>query len=185
MNTRETVHIPEPPLSKWLFSNTRIAWMWTIVRVYIGYLWFMDGVGKVTSPAWVGEGAGTAVKGFFAGALQKTSGAHPDVSGWYAYFLEHIAGNMPVLFSYLVAYGELFIGIGLILGALTGIAAFFGLFLNFNFLFAGTVSSNPIMLLAELFLVLAWRNAGWIGLDRWLLPKLGVPWEPGELFKKK
>jgi thiosulfate dehydrogenase [quinone] large subunit len=33
-------------------------------------------------------------------------------------------------------------------------------------------------------LVLAWRNAGWIGLDRFVLPKLGTPWEPGPLFRR-
>jgi thiosulfate dehydrogenase [quinone] large subunit len=30
--------------------------------------------------------------------------------------------------------------------------------------------------------VLAWRNAGWIGLDRALLPALGTPWQPGRIF---
>lgn len=52
-----------------------------------------------------------------------------------------------------------------------------------RFLFAGTTSINPLLLLIELFLVLAWRNAGWLGLDRWLLPWLGVPWQPGKAFK--
>jgi len=32
------------------------------------------------------------------------------------------------------------------------------------------------------WLVLAWRNAGWIGLDRWLLPAFGTPWKPGRVF---
>jgi hypothetical protein len=31
---------------------------------------------------------------------------------------------------------------------------------------------------------LAWRNAGWIGLDRWLLPAIGTPWEPGRAFRR-
>jgi thiosulfate dehydrogenase (quinone) large subunit len=34
------------------------------------------------------------------------------------------------------------------------------------------------------WLVLAWRNAGWIGLDRWLLPAVGTPWKGGHLFAK-
>jgi thiosulfate dehydrogenase [quinone] large subunit len=83
----------------------------------------------------------------------------------------------PIFFSYLITFGELAVGVGLILGAFTGIAAFFGILMNFNYLFAGTVSINPLLLLIELFLVLAWRNAGWLGLDRWLLPYLGVPWQ--------
>jgi aldehyde dehydrogenase (NAD+) len=27
-------------------------------------------------------------------------------------------------------------------------------------------------------LMLAWKTAGWLGLDRWLLPALGTPWDP-------
>jgi thiosulfate dehydrogenase [quinone] large subunit len=34
-----------------------------------------------------------------------------------------------------------------------------------------------------LFLCISWRICGWIGLDRWLLPALGLPWKPGELFQ--
>lgn len=88
------------------------------------------------------------------------------------------------LFSHLVAWGELLVGVGLILGAFTGVAAFFGAFMNMNYLFAGAVSTNPFMFLIQLLLILAWRVAGWYGLDRYLLPMLGTPWKPGKIFKK-
>jgi thiosulfate dehydrogenase [quinone] large subunit len=177
-----TIQIPEPKLSRFLFADTRMAWLWFLLRFYVGYEWFMAGWGKVTSPAWVGPQAGTAIQGFLAGALKNTMGAHPSVSSWYAYFLANIAIPHPVFFSYFVAYGEVAVGAGLILGAFTGIAAFFGAFMNLNYLFAGTVSSNPFLLFIQLFLILAWRNAGWLGIDRWLLPWLGVPWQPGRAF---
>ncbi|MDE2001086.1 MAG: DoxX family protein [Patescibacteria group bacterium] len=179
----KVIEIPEPKLSRVLFADTRLAWFWLIVRVYLGWEWLMAGWEKFTSPAWIGTSAGTAIKGFLDGALQKASGSHPDVSGWYAYFVQHVALVHPVLFSYLVTYGEIAVGIGLVLGAFTGIAAFFGTFMNLNYLFAGTVSTNPVMLLLQLFLILAWRTAGWIGLDRYLLPALGTPWQVGELFE--
>lgn len=169
--------IPEPKLSRMFFAETAAGWLWLVVRLYVGYEWLMAGWGKVTSPAWVGAQAGSAIQGFLSGALAKTAGSHPDVSSWYAFFIQNFASQHPVLLSYLVAWGELAVGAGLILGAFTGIAAFFGAFMNFNYLFAGTVSVNPILLLLQLFLILAWRNAGWIGLDRWLLPKIGVPWK--------
>ena len=119
------------------------------------------------------------------GALKKTGGAHPDVSGVYAAFLQNFVLPNTSFISHLVAYGELLVGIGLILGIFTGIAAFFGAFMNMNYLFAGTISTNPIMFLIELFLILAWRIAGWYGLDRYLLPMLGTPWQSGKLFKGK
>jgi thiosulfate dehydrogenase [quinone] large subunit len=49
---------------------------------------------------------------------------------------------------------------------------------------AGTTSINPLMLVITIALILAWKTAGWWGLDRWLLPLLGAPWKPGKLFEK-
>ncbi len=169
-------HVPEPPLARFLFANPKMAWFWLIVRVYVGYEWLLAGVEKLGNPAWTGEKAGLAVSGFLNGALAKTSGLHPDVTGWYADFIRNFALPNAETFSYLVVYGEIAVGVALIVGLLTGIAAFFGTFMNLNFLFAGTVSTNPILLLLSLFLILAWRVAGWYGLDRWFLPKVGVPW---------
>jgi thiosulfate dehydrogenase [quinone] large subunit len=36
----------------------------------------------------------------------------------------------------------------------------------------------------EIFIILAWKTAGWWGLDRWVLPALGTPWRPGSVFKR-
>ncbi|OGY99835.1 MAG: DoxX family protein [Candidatus Liptonbacteria bacterium RIFCSPLOWO2_01_FULL_52_25] len=179
------VQIPEPKLSQFLFSDSRVSWLWLAVRVYVGYDWLMAGWGKFVNPAWVGSDAGTSIAKFFQGAVEKTAGAHPAVSAWYGWFLTHVAIPNATFFSYLITFGEIAVGVGLILGAFTGLAAFFGAFMNFNFLFAGTISLNPVLLFIQLFLILAWRNAGWWGLDRFLLPRLGVPWQPGTAFKKK
>ena len=131
---------------------------------------------------WVGEGAGGAVKGFAQGAIVQTKGEHPQVTGWYASFLENVVVPNATLFSYLVILGETLIGLALVLGAFTGIAAFFGVFMNASFLFAGTAGANPLMAIVAILLVLAWRVAGWWGLDRWILPAIGVPGAPGKLF---
>ena len=134
---------------------------------------------------WVGAKAGTAVTGFIQGALSKTSGDHPDVTGWYAWFLQNMALPNAAVFSYMVTFGEILVGIALILGLLTGIAAFFGGFMNASYLLAGTVSTNPFLFILATWLVLAWRVAGWWGLDRWALPLLGVPGAPGTLFQHR
>jgi len=88
------------------------------------------------------------------------------------------------LFSYLVILGETLVGIALVLGAFTGIAAFFGVFMNASFLFAGTAGANPLMALVAILIVLAWRVAGWWGLDRWILPAVGIPGAPAKLFDR-
>lgn len=171
------ISIKEPPVAKYFFSNTKAAWLWLIVRIYVGWAWLMAGWGKVGSSEWTGNNAGSSVEGFARGALSKTTGEHPDVQAWYGWFLEQVVIPNSDVFSYMIAYGELLVGVALILGLFAGIAAFFGIFMNANFLLAGTVSSNPVLFILSIGLVLAWRVAGYIGLDRWVLPTLGTPWQ--------
>jgi thiosulfate dehydrogenase (quinone) large subunit len=185
MSTIAQTQIPEPPISRFVFADTRFAWVWFIMRLYVGWEWVVTGWEKIQSPSWVGPDAGKALTGFIMGALKKTGGAHPDVFGWYAQFLHDFVLPNVSFFSHLVAYGELFVGLGLIFGLFTGIAAFFGAFMNMNYLFAGTLSTNPLLFLLELLLILAWRVAGFLGLDRIVLPLLGTPWFPGKIFKKR
>src|SRR4029079_16763596 len=47
---------------------------------------------------------------------------------------------------------------------------------NMRFRVAGPVSTNPVRFALGIGLILAWRVAGYYGLDRYLLPRLGVPW---------
>jgi thiosulfate dehydrogenase [quinone] large subunit len=177
--------LQEPALARFLFADTRAAWLWLIVRVYLGYEWLLAGWEKLTDPngVWVGAKAGSALTGFAQGALAKATGDHPQVQDWYAGFLKDFVVPNASLFAHFVTYGEILVGLGLIIGALTGIAAFFGIVMNANYLLAGTVSTNPILAFVAIFIVLAWRNAGWIGLDRWLLPLLGTPWQRGKAFE--
>lgn len=171
----KAVIIPENPVSRFLFSSTQAAWFWLVVRLYVGYSWITAGWGKINNDAWVGENAGTAIKGFMGGVLAKAEEGK-DVTSWYATFVENVVIPNAKVFSYMVAFGEVLIGLGLIVGLLTGIAAFCGGLMNVSFLLAGTVSSNPVLFILATWLVLAWKNAGWYGLDRWALPLLGTPW---------
>lgn len=175
--------IEDPKIAQALFGEVKWAWIWLPLRLYAGWQWLVAGWGKLGNPAWTGSNAGAALTGFVGGALEKTSGAHPDVQGWYAWFLENLVLPNAAFWSHLVAWGELLVGIALILGMFAGIAAFFGGFMNMNYLLSGTVSTNPILLAIAILLILAWKTAGWWGIDRWLLPVLGTPWRPGFIFK--
>jgi thiosulfate dehydrogenase [quinone] large subunit len=175
--------IPEPNITRFLFADTRMAPVWLLIRLWLGYEWLHAAWGKWIEGGWVGEGAGGAVKGFAQGAIAQTKGEFPQVTGWYASFLEHVVVPNAALFSYLVIFGETLVGIALVLGAFTGIAAFFGLFMNASFIFAGTAGANPLMALVAILIVLAWRVAGWWGLDRLILPAIGVPGAAGTLFQ--
>jgi thiosulfate dehydrogenase [quinone] large subunit len=198
VSPRSATQIEEPPIARFLFADTRIALLWLVVRLYVGYEWFTAGWDKLTGRSiafdsfgqaakggpWVFAGHdGTALSGFVAGALKQAQGAHPAVQSWYASFLQNFVQPNAAVFSYIITFGELCVGLGLILGVLTGIAAFFGIFMNLNFMLAGAVSINPVIGTLAIFLVLAWRVAGYYGVDRYLLPLLGTPWT-GSLEKQ-
>ena len=180
---RFTTQFENAPVEGLLFNDVRLSWLWLVLRLWLGWKWLEAGWGKVQNPAWTGPNAGGAIQGFVNGAISKTGGEHPDVPGWYAAFLQNVVLPNASLWSHLVAYGEVLVGIALVLGLFTGIAAFFGGFMNFNYLLAGTVSTNPMMFLVGALLMLAWKTAGWLGLDRVVLPLLGTPWAPGKFFR--
>jgi thiosulfate dehydrogenase [quinone] large subunit len=176
--------IPEPKLAKFLFADSRLSWLWLIVRVYVGWQWVSAAIDKIQGPGWIGTGAGTALKGFVGGSIAQTAGSNANVQGWYATILKDVVLPHLAVWSYLITFGELCCGVGLILGIFTGIAAFSGAFMNMNYMLAGAVSINPILLFLELLLILAWRVAGFMGVDFALLPLLGTPWQRGPLQRK-
>jgi thiosulfate dehydrogenase [quinone] large subunit len=196
---KAVIQIPEPPISRFLFADTRMAWVWLIVRLYVGYQWFTAGFEKLTGysatigntfgvkvgNSWIfTDHLGAALTAFAHSGIAQATGPYPAVQGWYAWFLQNAVIPWAGFWSYLVTFGELAVGIGLIIGMLTGIAAFFGVFMNMNFMLAGAVSINPIIGGLAIFLILAWRIAGYYGVDRWLLPLLGTPWT-GSLAKEE
>jgi thiosulfate dehydrogenase (quinone) large subunit len=178
---KNQVQLSDPPVATLIFGDVRMSWLWLIIRLYTGYEWFMAGWGKLSNPVWFGDKAGVALSGFIKGALAKTAGEHPDVQVFYASFLQNTVLPNAAFWSRLVVIGEILVGAALILGIFTGIAAFFGGFMNVNYLMAGTVSTNPLLFVFATWLGLAWKTAGWIGLDRWVLPRLGKFWSPGQV----
>lgn len=173
-----STYYPEPRITRFLFASKTLAPLWLVIRLYLGWLWLSSGWGKIFSPAWTGEAAGTAVRGFLTGALARAGGEQPTVAPWYAWLIEHVFLPNAVIMSWTVAFGEVLVGIALIVGFLTGLSAFMGGLMNVSFLLAGTLSTNPIMFILATWLVLGWRVAGYYGLDYWVLPRLGAPKEP-------
>jgi thiosulfate dehydrogenase (quinone) large subunit len=169
--------IEDPPLARLLFSNTRFAWLWTIIRVLIGISWLQAGLHKVSDAAWMQTGE--ALKGFWVGALAIPDGGKSKIAfDWYRQFLQGLMDSGSyVWFAKLVAVGEVLVGVALIVGAFVGIVAFFGAFMNWNYIMAGTASTNPLLLVGAIVLILAWKVAGYYGADYFLLRYLGTPWQ--------
>lgn len=175
--------VTDPPLARLLFSDVRLAWLWLPLRLWLGWSWLTSGWGKFQNPAWMDNG--TALKGFWERAVVVEPRAVISYD-WYRDFIQFMLNaEAYTWFAKVITLGEVTIGIALILGAFVGVAAFFGGFLNWNFVMAGTASTNALLFAIATGLVLAWKTAGWIGLDRWLLQALGTPWRPGYLFERQ
>lgn len=182
----KVIAVSDPPALVQLFGNPRWSWLWLAARLYLGYIWITSGLGKLGNPAWMESG--TALKGFWTNAVAVPDApTRPAIAfDWYRSFIQFMLDSGSYTwFAKLVAVGEVVVGAALVLGLFTGIAAFFGGFMNWNFMMAGSASTNPVLFTLAILLILAWKTAGWWGLDRWLMPLLGTPWKPGRLFEKK
>lgn len=201
--------VSDPVFWQALTGNVWLSVLWLPLRFVLGIHWFQAGYAKIFTPGWGKSGMvqkmvdgemtesmvvrGQSMKGFLAGAagvdfsgnkLLDADGnevAARTVFGWYENFLVWLVKNDSTSwFGPLISWGEMLVGLGLLFGALIGIAAFFGTLMNMNFMLAGTVSSNPWMFALTVFVIIGWKVAGYLGFDRWLLPALGTPWTSDE-----
>ncbi len=174
MNKGERVQ--DPPIVQRLLNDPRAGWLWVLPRIWLGWQWFEAAQHKIADPAWVQTG--DALKGFWTSAvLVPETGRAAITFDWYRAFLQMMLDAQAYTwFGKVVAYGEVLIGIALIIGAFTGIAAFFGGFMNWNFMMAGSASTNPLLFVVAVALIMAWKVAGYVGADYFLLRWIGTPW---------
>lgn len=174
-----SVHIADPPLARFLFQDSRAAALWLPIRFYVGWDWLQAGWHKFNTPAWMDNSS--AIHGFWQSAVAIPATGSPKINyDWWRNFLQFLLDNQAdVWFSKVIVFGELAVGLGLIFGALVGIAAAGGIVMNVSFLLTGATSTNPVMLTLSILIIMAWKVAGWLGVDRVLLPLLGTPWQRG------
>jgi len=157
----------------WLYRSRAASVLWLVARLWLGYGWLNAGYQKLwgseKAAFWNGGGAG--VKGFAtAGVAGSKAGKGGASYGWFAGFLHGFVIPNASWIAKAVTLSELVIGALLILGLFTGAAAVAGLTLNLVYMFSGSAGVNPAYAIVAVLLVLAWRNAGFLGLDRFVLP---------------
>lgn len=190
----DEVNIREWKFVRFLRYGKDAAPFYLGLRLFLAYEWIEAGLHKIfkydapTNTIHWGvwnEGwllTGTAIKGYWgnAVAVNPQTGAGPITYPAYRAFIQYMLdNNWHTWYGPLIAWGELFIGLGFLFGGLIGFAAFFALLMNFAFLYAGSTSSNPTLVILQMVLIFGWRAAGWWGIDRYLLPMIGTPWAPG------
>jgi thiosulfate dehydrogenase (quinone) large subunit len=158
--------------------DPRLGMVWLAARLFVGWKFLEAGWDKVTGEGWLGSTE--AIHGFLGGASspKATAGEHASVSTWYAWLVNHVFLHLSGPLSYLVPFGEIAIGLGLILGIFTLGAAFFGAMLNLLFMLSGSLSAgiNPIMFGLGLMIMFAGSAAYVYGVDAVLLPRIKEWW---------
>jgi thiosulfate dehydrogenase (quinone) large subunit len=175
----------EPAVARFLFADVRAGRVWLFVRLYLAMQWLGGGFEKLVSPDWTGDRAGAGLGNFIESTLGLAGAQHRQVEGWYAALLRDVVLPHAAAVGQVVTIAEIAIGLCLLLGAFTGIAAAAGIVLNSSYALAGAIGIDPLMILLEVLIVVAWRTAGWVGLDRRLLPAIGTPWQPGTRFARR
>ena len=119
--------------------------------------------------AWPKIRAGGDWTGRMLGFLK----AQENTAGWYRAFLESSVVPNAEVFAFLTAYGELAVGLALVLGLLSRLALVAALVMAVNYLLAKgmpfwTPSSNDSYLILILLTLVLHRAGHFLGLDAWL-----------------
>lgn len=151
-----------------------------LLRVVVG-VWFLKAVWTKLTTAWLfGVIPYPAVSPRFLGFHPKRVAefAAGNPVEWYKQFLESTVLPHAATFATLQTYGEVAVGVGLVLGLLTGLAALVGLLLALNFGLATQWMSFGqqgfhLLLITSMIVFLGARAGRLWGLDAWFLGPAG------------
>lgn len=160
---------------EFLRTNKWVMYTITILRIWLGYAWFLSGFNKVIHGFSAHKFINMAIK-------NPVQGMHGEQFPWFTVFLKICTnnGSQTEIFSMLVPWAEILIGFGLIFGLFNLAAAFLGLIMNFTFIFAGTISSNPNYIIIEFLILVIGNNSSKLGLDN-----LVIPWLKNKFLNKR
>ena len=136
-----------------------------VARLMVGAVFLRAGLGKLEQGFGVNQGA----RKFIESSL-----AQGTPYKFFRGFLEHTVLPHVQLFSYLVMFGELMVGVCLLLGLLSRWASFVGLLIMLSIGATAGMGIEPASTLAFalLFFVIGATDAGRVaGLDGWLRKK--------------
>lgn len=139
------------------------AWVLLPLRLFLGITFVYAGIQKLTDPQFFNPHApgyiGRQLAGFAIGSPLRN-------------FLLHVAVPHAALFGALVAYGELAIGMGVLLGFLMRLAAFFGALLSFIFFLTASWRVRPYFYGPDIVFFFAWLPVIFAGPEHGILPAL-------------
>ncbi len=148
-----------PAAWEWVKQSKVMAVGWTAMRVWLGIMWIQAGAAKL----WGAENAGFLHNG---GAAVAGFAAHgvPAYTWWGSFLHNFVVPNAGPI-AVLVAVGEFAIGVALVAGLFTRVAALASLALLFTYVMSGTASVCAFYALFAIVILTMWRTSSWLGVD--------------------
>ena len=144
---------------EWVKQSKVLAVGWLAMRVWLGIMWIQAGWAKLfgAENAFFLHHNGAGVAGFAAHGTPAYT--------WWGHFLTGFVVPQAGWIGVLVAVGEFTIGVALVAGLFTRIAAVASLALLFTYVMSGTASVCAFYALCAIIILAMWRTASWIGAD--------------------
>lgn len=118
------------------------------LRLFIGLGWLRASIEKLLEPDWY---SGAALHHFFYERIAEGDVAFP----FYQFLMEGLFLTHAPLLSKLIIVGEFYCGFAILLGLLIRPALLAGLFMNLNFLLAGSVNPSAFYIVIQLTLLVS------------------------------
>jgi len=142
-----------------LKASKLAALAWTAMRVWLGVMWIQAGYAKI----WGAEAAGF-LHNNGAGVAGFAGHGTPAYSWWGSFLHGFVVPNAGAI-GVLVAVGEFAIGVALVAGLFTRVAALGSLALLFTYVMSGTASVCAFYAAIAIVILVMWRTSSWIGAD--------------------
>jgi thiosulfate dehydrogenase (quinone) large subunit len=147
------------PVWESLKTSKLAAPVWTAMRVWLGVMWIQAGSAKI----WGAEAAGF-LHNNGAGVAGFAAHGTPAYSWWGSFLHGFVVPNAGAL-GVLIALAEFSIGVALVAGLFTRVAALGSLGLLFTYVMSGTASVCAFYALFAIVILVMWRTSSWIGVD--------------------
>lgn len=159
-----------PPVGELTVFGRRIgpAWILAPLRAFLGVTFVYAGIQKLTDPQFFRPSA----PGYIGRQIASFAHGSP-ISG----LLLHTALPHATFFGALIAYGEIAIGVGTLVGLFARPAAAFGLLLSLIFFLSASWKVHPYFYGADIVFVFAWLSLA-------LAPHAGLPSLDAELARR-
>jgi thiosulfate dehydrogenase (quinone) large subunit len=147
---------------RWPFTNKYAAPLWLALRLYIGWIWFQMGLGKIEAGWLTSDPTGDLLKLVANGTL-------PVPFEFYRGVADTLVGaGVTPLLSHTMPFLELAVALAFFSGVLTPVAAAGAILLNINFILTGIgqISLDGPIIMAQILFILSFRVVGGIGFER-------------------